>query len=1258
MGAAVSAANRDKRRVAENSIVSLDQAHQHLRIYQHRGNGEILVLIDEDIGTIQGIRHTDWDLMKVNNKQQDYFRRVKVDVEISAKNVQPVQSKDSLPPRSPNIAEAKHEAVPRDYANSASTVLTPSGISTPSSSKNIADNFGHNWAPPRGADLEADAKIVGSSSAGLLGIAHQPGSEHSSTNSLTSAGAKNSASTPDLFNADERMKMTLTSLKAAAVSETSSRFVDAKRSPRAPNLSSSVNSFSSFDASESKLSPTVSKSLFSDEIPRRRPGDRRRFEPRPYYPAAQRALNDRSLDDINSQSQSLSQSVSQSFSQSIGAKDDTSTRSCHSVGSETLFSSGHVTSSDPLALHHCSLTQLYGYAHCQLPSLMTSLAARQVQCSDCGRVFVGVSAAEALRDHSGQCAERQIMRQSFERTNAALLGDLEELSLLESYDFARAALPRLVRSLDEASRRLRSYLIQAANLQHMNANFVTARRLQASLARLLQDVERLISDVHSSLLLAPPSGGALGMNGALPNVSSTAAAAAAGPSLLQLGHAGGGGSLAAAGAAGSGGNGEAVAAMAVFRHLNALQVLAQRALQRLQDKVFVMEQCGRAIVGLQHFDFLRTVGKGGFGAVYLACRKADRTQAIASAQQDGKEDGSAELLSRTNDPGLLAAAGVPLFAVKAMQGAAIRKHNAIAQVMREKMVMAQANKYSDFFVRMLCSFTFQSQLFLAMEYCPGGDCLTLLSTMRRFPEVVAQHFIAQVCVAVQHLHLHGVVHRDIKPDNVLITARGHVKLGDFGLSVPYPAAAQSAALALVAPQSPTRPPLHQQFTSGSMSTSASLAPPQTPRSTIQQAQRQQQLALAGLSQSGQTSSSRSASVSGSVPLVSSAPPQFPSWLSGSDGAPMELGAAAADEASLLQLLLQDASAAAAADGPSLPQPLPPIASHSAAAGLLHDPTAAQLQRLCQVQQATLDLLQALPATPSEPQSSASHLPSTDSSSSLFFGHVAAPGLQQLHSRVGNYFYSCPEIVVGRQYDHSVDYWAVAVMAFHFVAGCTPFEGEDKKSTLDNIVMHKVQWSAVPRSVSAECKAFIEAILCAPQPSQRLGHRSAADVLGHPFFLDVDFATLYDGFGPLFPQLPAIQSHLTPASQFSQMSQLSMSQSAGVSQSISTVVSHQTALTGVPVPGAALATVATSTPGDGAAADHNASLQSLPLFTMLGEDETADLPDFNNPVAGPGGGAAPAHHHVVAVTAAGGDGLKSAASNLDTDRDFEIYTLYP
>lgn len=133
----------------------------------------------------------------------------------------------------------------------------------------------------------------------------------------------------------------------------------------------------------------------------------------------------------------------------------------------------------------------------------------------------------------------------------------------------------------------------------------------------------------------------------------------------------------------------------------------------------------------------------------------------------------------------------------------------------------------------------------------------------------------------------------------------------------------------------------------------------------------------------------------------------------------------------------------------------------------------------------------------------------------------------MNSRVGNVFYSCPEIVVGKQYDHTVDYWAIAVMTFHFVAGCPPFDGgNDRKKTMDQIVMHAVNWQKIPSSVSNECKFFIEAILCPEYSYQRLGFHSASDVLNHPFFWDVDFATLYEGYGPLYPQLPAMSQPTT------------------------------------------------------------------------------------------------------------------------------------
>lgn len=104
-----------------------------------------------------------------------------------------------------------------------------------------------------------------------------------------------------------------------------------------------------------------------------------------------------------------------------------------------------------------------------------------------------------------------------------------------------------------------------------------------------------------------------------------------------------------------------------------------------------------------------------------------------------------------------------------MSKAAIKSHNFELQVLRERKALSKALEYPDLFIRIQGAFQTEEDLFLVMEYVPGGDCMTLLMSLRQFPEHVAQHIIAQVCVAVKHLHMHGVVHRDIKPDNVLVS---------------------------------------------------------------------------------------------------------------------------------------------------------------------------------------------------------------------------------------------------------------------------------------------------------------------------------------------------------------------------------------------------------------------------------------------------------------------------------------------------------
>ncbi|CAJ0966923.1 unnamed protein product [Ranitomeya imitator] len=87
-----------------------------------------------------------------------------------------------------------------------------------------------------------------------------------------------------------------------------------------------------------------------------------------------------------------------------------------------------------------------------------------------------------------------------------------------------------------------------------------------------------------------------------------------------------------------------------------------------------------------------------------------------------------------------------------------------------------------FVASMLCSFPFTSHLCMVMEYAEGGDCQTLLNTRGRLSVPLARLYFAEAVVAVEYLHSYGVVHRDLKPGNFLITSTGHIKVTDFGAS--------------------------------------------------------------------------------------------------------------------------------------------------------------------------------------------------------------------------------------------------------------------------------------------------------------------------------------------------------------------------------------------------------------------------------------------------------------------------------------------
>ncbi|TDL17095.1 kinase-like protein [Rickenella mellea] len=154
----------------------------------------------------------------------------------------------------------------------------------------------------------------------------------------------------------------------------------------------------------------------------------------------------------------------------------------------------------------------------------------------------------------------------------------------------------------------------------------------------------------------------------------------------------------------------------------------------------------RTKIGLSDFRPLKVIGKGAFGEVRLV-QKIDT----------GK-----------------------VYALKSLKKDEMIKRGQLAHVRAERDVLAESQ--SPWVVQLYYSFQDPSNLYLIMEFLPGGDLMTMLIKHDIFPERVTQFYMAECVLAIEAVHDLGFIHRDIKPDNILIDQRGHLKLTDFGLS--------------------------------------------------------------------------------------------------------------------------------------------------------------------------------------------------------------------------------------------------------------------------------------------------------------------------------------------------------------------------------------------------------------------------------------------------------------------------------------------
>ncbi|CAK9876059.1 unnamed protein product [Sphagnum jensenii] len=154
-------------------------------------------------------------------------------------------------------------------------------------------------------------------------------------------------------------------------------------------------------------------------------------------------------------------------------------------------------------------------------------------------------------------------------------------------------------------------------------------------------------------------------------------------------------------------------------------------------------------LGLSHFKLLKRLGCGDIGSVYLAELRGSHSH----------------------------------FAMKVMDKASLASRKKLLRAQTEREILQSLDH--PFLPTLYTHFESDKFLCLVMEFCSGGDLHILRQQQpgKHFSELAARFYAAEILLALEYLHMMGVVYRDLKPENVLVREDGHIMLSDFDLSL-------------------------------------------------------------------------------------------------------------------------------------------------------------------------------------------------------------------------------------------------------------------------------------------------------------------------------------------------------------------------------------------------------------------------------------------------------------------------------------------